>query len=79
MAAMLGSELLAVQQGDCYWVHQDPLLKSKRITNSSGAVVSTIELDPWGGGPTAVTMKRFSRTSLAATNAEARLHIRPTD
>lgn len=24
-------------------------MKSKRVTNSSGAVVSTIELDPWGG------------------------------
>jgi RHS repeat-associated protein len=30
-------------------VHEDPLLKSKRVTNSSGSVVSTVELDPWGG------------------------------
>ena len=30
-------------------MHQDPLVKSKRITNSSGTVVSTIELDPWSG------------------------------
>jgi RHS repeat-associated protein len=30
-------------------VHQDPLVKSKRVTNSAGTVVSTIELDPWGG------------------------------
>ncbi len=45
----LGSELLAIQQSGVYWVHQDPLVKSKRITNSSGNVVSTLELDPWGG------------------------------
>jgi RHS repeat-associated protein len=46
----LGNELLAVQQDlAVHWVHQDPVVKSKRITNSSGTVVSTIELDPWGG------------------------------
>lgn len=45
----LGSELLAVQQSGVYWMHQDPFVKSKRVTNSSGNVVSTLELDPWGG------------------------------
>jgi RHS repeat-associated protein len=45
----LGSQVLAVQQGGVYWVHQDPVVKSKRVTNSSGTVVSAIELDPWGG------------------------------
>lgn len=46
----LGSQMLAVQQNlGVYWVHQDPVVKSKRITDSSGTVVSTIELDPWGG------------------------------
>ena len=46
----IGSQLLAVQQQNAvFWVHQDPIVKSKRITNSSGTVVSTIELDPWGG------------------------------
>lgn len=45
----LGGELLAVQQGGVYWMHQDPVAKSKRITDGSGNVVSTIELDPWGG------------------------------
>jgi RHS repeat-associated protein len=40
---------MAVQQGGVYWVHQDPLVKSKRVTNSSGTVVNTVELDPWGG------------------------------
>jgi RHS repeat-associated protein len=30
-------------------VHQDPVTKSQRLTNSAGTVVSTIDLDPWGG------------------------------
>lgn len=45
----LGQELLAVQSAGVYWVHQDPVVKSKRITNSAGTIVSTVELDPWGG------------------------------
>jgi hypothetical protein len=44
----LGSQQLAVQQGGVNWVHEDPVTKSKRVTNSAGAIVSTIELDPWG-------------------------------
>ena len=43
-----GSQLLAVQQGGVNWMHEDPLTKSKRVTNSAGNVVSAIELDPWG-------------------------------
>lgn len=43
-----GSQLLAIQKDGVNWVHEDPITKSKRITNSSGAIVSTIELDPWG-------------------------------
>jgi RHS repeat-associated protein len=45
----LGSQLLAIQQSGVFWVHEDPLVKSKRVTNSSGNVVSTLEFDPWGG------------------------------
>jgi len=46
----LGNDLLAVQQGlAVHWVHQDPVAKSKRITNSSGTIESVVELDPWGG------------------------------
>lgn len=46
----LGGRMVAIQQGSAaYWVHQDPLLKSKRVTNSSGTVISTIEVDPFGG------------------------------
>lgn len=29
-------------------MHEDPVTKSKRVTNSAGTVVSMIELDPWG-------------------------------
>ena len=46
----LGGDLLAVQQNlSVSWIHQDPVAKSKRLTDGSGNVVSTIELDPWGG------------------------------
>lgn len=46
----LGRQMLAVQeQNQVSWVHQDPVTKSQRLTDSTGAVVSTIELDPWGG------------------------------
>jgi RHS repeat-associated protein len=41
--------MLAIQNGAVNWVHQDPVTKSQRVTNSSGAVLSTIDLDPWGG------------------------------
>ena len=43
-----GSQLLAVQQSGVYWMHEDPITKSKRVTNSGGSVVSVIETDPWG-------------------------------
>ena len=46
----LGSQLLAVQQAGVYWMHEDPVTKSKRVTNSSGTVVSTVETDPWESG-----------------------------
>ncbi len=53
----LGEQLLAVQEGRedaskpdrVLWVHQDPVTKSQRLTDSTGAVVSTVDLDPWGG------------------------------
>jgi hypothetical protein len=46
----LGGQMVAVQQSNAVsWVHQDPVTKSQRVTNSSGTVVSTIDLDPWGG------------------------------
>ncbi|MGI8838871.1 MAG: S8 family serine peptidase [Pyrinomonadaceae bacterium] len=44
-----GSQLLAVQQaGAVYWMHEDPVTKSKRVTDVNGNIVSTVEPDPWG-------------------------------
>ncbi|HEU4596604.1 MAG TPA: S8 family serine peptidase [Pyrinomonadaceae bacterium] len=44
-----GSQLLAVQQNSAvYFVHQDPVTKSKRVTDMSGGVQSVVELDPFG-------------------------------
>lgn len=43
-----GNGLLAVQEGGVFWVHQDPITKSKRLTDIFGNFVSAIELDPWG-------------------------------
>jgi len=43
-----GSSLMAVQQGGVFWVHEDPVTKSKRTTDMNGNVVSAIETDPWG-------------------------------
>jgi RHS repeat-associated protein len=40
---------MAVQQSSAvYWMHEDPVTKSKRVTDINGTVVSTVELDPWG-------------------------------
>jgi len=45
-----GGQMLAVQQqSSVYWPHQDPVTKSQRVTDVNGTVVSTVELDPWGG------------------------------
>jgi RHS repeat-associated protein len=37
-----------VQQGGVFFVHEDPVTKSKRVTDTSGVVQSTVELDPYG-------------------------------
>lgn len=48
--AYLGNQMLAIQQNNAVsWVHQDPITKSQRVTNSSGTMTSTVDLDPWGG------------------------------
>jgi RHS repeat-associated protein len=45
----LGGQMLAIQESSqVKWVHQDPVTKSQRLTNSAGAVVSVVDLDPWG-------------------------------
>jgi RHS repeat-associated protein len=46
----LGGQLVAIQYGGINLVHQDPVTKSQRITDSSGNLSSTlVDLDPWGG------------------------------
>jgi RHS repeat-associated protein len=45
----LGGQMLAMQFSGVFWLHQEPYSKGQRITNSSGNVTATIELDPWGG------------------------------
>jgi RHS repeat-associated protein len=41
--------MLAIQDGATLWVHQEPVTKGQRLTDTSGNVVSTIEVDPFGG------------------------------
>jgi RHS repeat-associated protein len=43
-----GAGLLAVQQGGVFFVHEDPVTKSKRVTSTAGAVQSENEFDPFG-------------------------------
>ncbi|MDQ1639728.1 MAG: hypothetical protein QOF62_3067 [Pyrinomonadaceae bacterium] len=44
-----GEQLLAVQEySTVYWVHQDPLVKSQRLTTANGSIAAVVELDPWG-------------------------------
>jgi len=44
----LGGQMIALQDGGVYWVHQDPVTKSQRLTNSAGTISSWVDLDPWG-------------------------------
>jgi len=45
----LGGQMVAIQSSGVYWTFQDPITKSQRVTDGAGNVVSTIDLDPWGG------------------------------
>jgi RHS repeat-associated protein len=36
------------QSNSVYWIHEDPVTKSKRTTDLNGNIISAIELDPWG-------------------------------
>src|SRR6266550_1149919 len=57
---------MAVQQSSSvYWMHEDPVTKSKRTTDMNGNIVSAIELDPWGAdtnrsGYSAFQPKKFT-------------------
>jgi RHS repeat-associated protein len=48
----LGGQLLAMQAGGVKWVHQDPVVKSQRLTDTYGQIIGAVELDPWGGETT---------------------------
>lgn len=46
----MDGQMLAIKDAaGVRWVHQDPVTKSQRLTDSSGAVVATVDVDPWGG------------------------------
>jgi hypothetical protein len=51
----LGGQMLATQQyGTINYVHQDPVTKSQRMTNTSGTETGArVELDPFGGDTSA--------------------------
>ncbi len=49
----LGGQLLAIQfNSSVTWVHQEPFSKGQRLTDAGGNIVSTVEVDPWGGETT---------------------------
>jgi hypothetical protein len=77
----LGGQTVAVQQGGVYWMHEDPVAKSKRVTDSAGTVVSTIELDPWGGETNrssnqAFQPKKFTSYERDANGGDEAMHRR---
>ena len=48
-----------------YWVHEDSVTKSKRITDVYGTVMSTVELDPWGADTNRSSNSAFLPQSFA--------------
>ena len=77
----LGSQLLATQQDGVYFVHEDPVTKSKRVTNTGGGVVSRVELDPYGADTTrndnaAFQPKRFTTYERDANGSDEAMHRR---
>lgn len=78
----LGSQLLAMHNGGVFWVHQDPVAKSQRVTNSSGGLESWIELDPWGGevsgrsGNSAFQPKKFTTYERDTNGGDEAMHRR---
>lgn len=46
----LGNQVLMMRHnGQVRYVHSDPITKSQRVTDYYGNVVSTVDMDPWGG------------------------------
>ena len=77
-----GSGLLAVQQSaSVSFVHEDPMTKSRRITNSTGSLVSAIELDPFGADTNrssnaAFQPKRFTSYERDGNGSDEAMHRR---
>jgi len=80
-----GANLLAINaQSGLAWVHNDPVTKSTRLTDSKGRVISGIELDPWGNeiagtlesaqGPK--TSRRFTTYERDANGSDDAMHRR---
>jgi RHS repeat-associated protein len=61
-----GNDLLAVQQGGVFWNHEDPITKSKRVTDINGNVVSMVELDPWGADTSRSSNSAFQPQSFTS-------------
>ena len=84
MVAIQDKTDLNVQQ--VTWVHQDPVTKSQRFTNSAGALLSQrIDLDPWGNetaktvDPTSLQQKpvhRFTTYERDANGTDEAMHRR---
>jgi RHS repeat-associated protein len=66
-----GGKLLAVQQSGVFWVHEDPITKSKRVTDANGNVVSSIELDPWGADTTRSNAAAFQPKKFTSYDRDA--------
>jgi RHS repeat-associated protein len=67
-----GSQLLALQSGgSVQWVHQEPYSKGQRLTDTSGNVVSTVELDPWGGDTSRSSNQAFQPHRFATYERDA--------
>jgi len=78
----LGGNILAVPQNNqVSWIHQHPVAKSKRVTDGAGNVVSTLELDPWGGETTrssnaAFQPRRFTTYERDGNASDEAMHRR---
>ena len=68
-----GSDLLAIQQGGVFWQHDDPVTKSQRVTDVSGAIVATgtVEPDPWGAKTDRSSSTPFQPQTFGGYNMDA--------
>jgi RHS repeat-associated protein len=66
-----GQGLLAVQQGGVFFVHEDPVTKSKRVTDMAGALISAVETDPWGADTSASSASAFQPRKFTSYERDA--------